>query len=99
METETPDAVTLVLAFVFMVSGAYSVLGHWVLYLILRERVKTERWLSSLPFYPVVVYFSRCRLTRTRWMDLLATTVAAAFVVFVVVALLLFAGGVPRWER
>jgi hypothetical protein len=42
-----------------------------------------------LPLYPVVVYFSSRRLIRSRWLDFLATTVALATIVTVVLFMFL----------
>ena len=63
---------TWILIGVFLLSGAYVVIGHIVLYVISWRRVKPIRSIANLPFYAVALYFSQDRAFRTKGSDIFA---------------------------
>jgi len=87
----TVDGLTLFLIFIFFLSCAIGAVGHLVLYLILKRRgVYVTRFLSNVPFYPVIVYFRQGPEVRSRALDVFAVTVGVSVPLLILTALLLF---------
>jgi hypothetical protein len=87
----TNDGLILLLTLVFFMSCVVGAAGHLVLYLILKGKgVGVTRFLSNVPFYPVIVYFRQGPAVRSRALDVLAVAVALSVPLVILTALLLF---------
>jgi hypothetical protein len=67
-------------------SGGYYVIGHWVLYSILRRRgAHVSLWLRTFPLYPQAIYFWHAKDIRTRRLDFFVLSLCGAFLITILV--------------
>ena len=77
-------------AMAFFVAGAYSIIGHHLLYWLLRRRgLPMNRLLRGIPLYPSIRYFSNRSLVQSKGLDFLAVSAPACLILVLAMAVIL----------
>ncbi len=89
-DAEPLSSFTWFLMALFLFSGIYAIIGHFILYILVQGRVRTVRFLANTPFYAVARYFAQDPSLRSRNLDIYAITVAASVPILILSLVLLY---------